>query len=59
MIFKAGDVKIFLIHSDGTETEVTGLVDEEINSSKDEKLKERQSWRDSVEESGEVVFVVE
>lgn len=24
----------------------------------DEKLKERQSWRDSVEESGEVVFVV-
>lgn len=26
--------------------------------SMDEKLKERQSWRDSVEGSGEVVFVV-
>lgn len=35
---------------------VLELVDKKI--SMDEKLKERQSWRDSVEESGEVVFVV-
>jgi len=32
------------------------LVEKKI--SMDEKLRERQSWRDSVEESGEVVFVV-
>lgn len=30
----------------------------EKKSSVDEKLRERQSWRDSLEESGEVVFVV-
>ena len=35
---------------------VLGLVENKI--SMDEKLRERQSWRDSVEESGEVVFVV-
>lgn len=36
---------------------VLELVEKKI--SKDEKLRERQSWRDSVEESGEVVFVLE
>ena len=36
---------------------VLELVEKKI--SMDEKLRERQSWRDSVEESGEVVFVVE
>ena len=36
---------------------VLELVEKKI--SMDDKLKERQSWRDSVEESGEVVFVVE
>ena len=35
---------------------VLELVEKKI--SMDEKLRERQSWRDSVEESGEVVFVV-
>ena len=35
---------------------VLELVEKKI--SMDDKLKERQSWRDSVEESGEVVFVV-
>lgn len=35
---------------------VLELVENKI--SMDEKLRERQSWRDSVEESGEVVFVV-
>lgn len=35
---------------------VLELVEKKI--SRDDKLKERQSWRDSVEESGEVVFVV-
>lgn len=60
MIFTPEDVKIFFIHPDGTETEITGfIVDDEIdNNSKEDKLRERQSWRDSVEESGEVVFVV-
>jgi len=60
VIFTPEDVTIFFIHPDGTETEITGFfVDEEINNnSMDEKLRERQSWRDSVEESGEVVFVV-
>ena len=60
MIFTPEDVKIFFIHPDGTETEITGfIVDEEISdNSKEEKLRERQSWRDSVKESGEVVFVV-
>lgn len=33
---------------------VLELVEKKI--SMDEKLRERQSWRDSVEESGEVVF---
>lgn len=35
---------------------VLELVEKKI--SMDEKLKGRQGWRDSVEESGEVVFVV-
>lgn len=35
---------------------VLELVEKKINM--DEKLRERQSWRDSVEKSGEVVFVV-
>lgn len=35
---------------------VLELVQKKI--SVDDKLRERQSWRDSVEESGEVVFVV-
>lgn len=35
---------------------VLELVEKKLNM--DEKLRERQSWRDSVEESGEVVFVV-
>lgn len=35
---------------------VLELVEKKI--SMDEKLRERQSWRDSVEGSGEVVFVV-
>lgn len=35
---------------------VLKLVENKI--SMDEKLKERQSWKKSVEESGEVVFVV-
>ena len=35
---------------------VLELVEKKI--SMDEKLRERQSWQDSVEESGEVVFVV-
>ena len=35
---------------------VLELVENKI--SMDGKLRERQSWRDSVEESGEVVFVV-
>lgn len=35
---------------------VLELVEKKI--SMDDKLKERQSWRDSVEGSGEVVFVV-
>lgn len=35
---------------------VLELVEKKI--SMDDKLRERQSWRDSVEESGEVVFVV-
>lgn len=35
---------------------VLELIEKKI--SMDEKLRERQSWRDSVEESGEVVFVV-
>ena len=35
---------------------VLELIEKKI--SMDDKLKERQSWRDSVEESGEVVFVV-
>lgn len=30
----------------------------EKNISMDDKLRERQSWRDSVEESGEVVFKI-
>lgn len=36
---------------------VLELVEKKISI--DEKLRERQSWRDSVEESGEIVFVVE
>lgn len=35
---------------------VLELVEKKI--SMDEKLRERQGWRDSVEESGEIVFVV-
>lgn len=35
---------------------VLELVEKKI--SMDEKLRERQIWRDSVEESGEIVFVV-
>lgn len=35
---------------------VLELVEKKI--SVDDKLRERQSWRDSVERSGEVVFVV-
>ena len=35
---------------------VLELVEKKIRM--DEKIKERHSWRDSVEESGEVVFVV-
>ena len=35
---------------------VLELVEKKI--SMDDKLRERRSWRDSVEESGEVVFVV-
>ena len=35
---------------------VLELVEKKISI--DEKLRERQSWRDSVEESGDVVFVV-
>ena len=35
---------------------VLELVEKKI--SMDDKLRERQGWRDSVEESGEVVFVV-
>lgn len=35
---------------------VLELVEKKI--SMDDKLRERHSWRDSVEESGEVVFVV-
>lgn len=35
---------------------VLELVEKKITM--DEKLKERQSWRDSVEESGEVVFKI-
>lgn len=35
---------------------VLELVENKV--SMDDKLMERQSWRDSVEESGEVVFVV-
>jgi len=35
---------------------VLQLVENKINM--DEKLRERQSWKKSVEESGEVVFVV-
>ena len=59
MIFTADDIKITIRHPDGTGTEVTGFADGELTKiSMDEKLRERQSWRDSVEESGEVVFVV-
>lgn len=36
---------------------VLELVENRIST--DDKLRERQSWRGSVEESGEVVFVVE
>lgn len=35
---------------------VLELVEQKI--SMDDKLRERQSWRDSVEEGGEVVFLV-
>lgn len=61
MIFTPEDVIMYFIHPDGTETEITGfIVDEgEINdNSKYDKLKERASWKKTIEESGEVVFVV-
>ena len=44
------------LHPEEIVHKVLELVDKKINM--DEKLRERQSWRDSVEESGEVVFVV-
>lgn len=43
-------------HPEEIVAKVLQLVENKI--SVDEKLRERQSWRDSVEESGEVVFVV-
>lgn len=59
MTFTAEDIKVIIKHQDGTERELIGFVDgDPTKITVDEKLRERQSWWDSVEESGEVVFVV-